>query len=176
MTGGATQPGRGGLLQDWAANRGRPGIRLVLVLFRATQLMRGNAGGLRRLLAAPVQLLYRLVALSFFGIDIPARTRVGRGLAIHHGMGLVVNADTCIGDHVTLRHNTTLGSRRTDSDCPVLGTGVDIGPNSVLLGPISVGDGARVGAGSVVLHDVPAAASVAGNPARLLIREQVTSC
>jgi serine acetyltransferase len=171
-----TEPPRSGVLQDWSANRGRPGIRVVLVLFRAAQLTRGEGGRARRLLAAPFQILYRVVALSFFGVDIPVGTRVGPGLAVHHGMGLVVNGETQIGAGVTLRHNTTLGSRRTDFDSPVIGPGVDVGPNSVVLGSISVGTGARIGAGSVVLHDVPPHRSVAGNPARLLPSDEVISC
>ena len=165
---GTTPGDRSGPLQDWSANRGRPGIQLVLVLFRLAQVARGGGGRLRRLLAAPLMLSYRLVALRLFSIDLPVSTSVGRGLAIHHGMGLVVNRATRIGDSVTLRHSTTLGARRTDEDCPVLASHVDVGPNSVLLGAISVGRGALIGAGSVVLHDVPPAASVAGNPARVL--------
>lgn len=165
-----------GFLQDWHANRGRPGIQLVLVLFRLAQSARGNGGPLRRLAGGPVLLLYRVVALRFFGIDLPVSTAVGPGLAIHHGMGLVVNRATQIGEHVTLRHNTTLGARRGDEDCPVLGAHVDVGPQSVLLGALDIGAGARIGAGSVVLHDVPAAASVAGNPARVLNRRGEKTC
>lgn len=165
-----------GLFQDWTANRGRPGIRVLLVLFRAAQAARGGNGTVRRLVAAPVMVSYRVVALTVFSVDLPVSTAVGRGLAIHHGMGLVVNRATRIGEHVTLRHSTTLGGRRGDDDCPVVGPRVDVGPNSVLLGSITVGEGARIGAGSVVLHDVPAGASVAGNPARLLASRSGVQC
>ncbi|SDC49760.1 serine O-acetyltransferase [Geodermatophilus telluris] len=172
-----TAPGnRPGPFQDWSANRGRPGIQLVLLLFRLAQRARGDGGRLRRLPAAPLMLLYRLVALRLFGIDLPVSTAVGPGLAIHHGMGLVVNRATRIGGSVTLRHSTTLGARRTDEDCPVLAAHVDVGPHTVLLGAIRVGEGALVGAGSVVLHDVPPAASVAGNPARVLSTRGGTPC
>jgi serine acetyltransferase len=128
------------------------------------------------LLAAPVIALYRAVALGVFSIDLPASTSVGPALTIHHGMGLVVNRATRIGEHVTLRHNTTLGSRRGDTDCPLVGPFVDIGPQSVVLGAIEIGAGAVVGAGSVVLHDVPPAATVAGNPARVLPQREGTPC
>ena len=165
-----------GLFQDWTANRGRPGIQVLLVLFRAAQAARGEGGTLRRLAAAPVMVAYRLVALTLFSVDVPVSTAVGRGLAIHHGMGLVVNRATRIGEHVTLRHSTTLGGRRTDDDCPVIESHVDVGPNSVLLGRITVGERALIGAGSVVLHDVPAAASVAGNPARILPSRSGAPC
>ena len=165
-----------GCLQDWTANRGRPGIQLVLVLFRLAQLARGNGGALRRLAGAPVLLFYRVVALRLFSIDLPVSTAVGPGLAIHHGMGLVVNRATRIGERVTLRHNTTLGARRGDEDCPVLGPGVDVGPHSVVLGALDVGAGAVIGAGSVVLSDVPPATSVAGNPARVLNRRGDEPC
>jgi serine acetyltransferase len=156
------------LVQDWAANRGRPGIQVVLLLFRAAQMARGNGHRPRRLAAAPVLVLYRAVALSLFGIDLPVSTAVGPALAVHHGMGLVVNRATRIGDHVTLRHNTTLGARTGDDDCPRIGSSVDVGPHSVVLGDIEVGEGAVIGAASVVLGDVPPMASVAGNPARVL--------
>jgi serine acetyltransferase len=164
------------LLQDWRANRGRPGMQVLLVLFRAAQLARGDGGRVRRLLAAPVMVLYRAVALTGFGVDLPVSTAVGPGLAIHHGMGLVVNRTTRIGAHVTLRHCTTLGARRTDDDSPVLDDHVDVGPNSVLLGPITVGTGARIGAGSVVLRDVPPWSSAAGNPAAVLSGHQESAC
>jgi len=167
---------RTSVFQDWTANRGRPGIQVVLVLLRTAQLARGAGGAVRKLLSAPVLLLYRIVALRLFAIDIPVSTQVGPGLAIHHGMGLVVNRATRIGDSVTLRHNTTLGARRTDDDCPVLGSGVDVGPNSVLLGPIEIGAHARIGAGSVLLRDVPPAATAAGNPARVLPTRGDTPC
>jgi serine acetyltransferase len=165
-----------GLFQDWRANRGRPGIRLVLVLFRAAQLARGNGHRRRVLLAAPVIAFYRAVALAVFSIDLPTSTSVGPALTIHHGMGLVVNRATRIGEHVTLRHSTTLGSRRGESDCPLIGPRVDIGPHCVVLGAVELGAGAVVGAGSVVLHDVPLGTTVAGNPARVLPHKEATPC
>jgi serine acetyltransferase len=164
-----------GVFQDWTANRGRPGIQIVLLLFRAAQLARGRGTGLRRLVAAPVLVVYRAIALSLVGIDLPPSTSVGPALAIHHGMGLVVNRAVRIGSHVTLRHNTTLGARLGDDDCPVLDSWADVGPQSVVLGAIRIGEGAVIGAGSVVLDDVPATASVAGNPARVLRIRGVTT-
>src|SRR4051812_38926481 len=134
-----SQTPRAGVLQDWTANRGRPGIQVVLALFRTAQLARGAGGGLRRLASAPVLLLYRIVALRLFAIDLPGPPGGARGRPTPRGRGLVVTRAPGIGASVPPRHNTPLGARRTDDDCPVLGSGVDVGPNSVLLGPIEIG-------------------------------------
>ncbi|WP_395705304.1 serine O-acetyltransferase [Rhodococcus ruber] len=156
------------ILQDFTANFGRPHIQMVLVLFRCSQTARGSSFKLVRLLVGlPMSAVYRLVALCGFGIDIPTGTRIGSGFAIHHGMGLVVHDRTVIGSGVTLRHCTTLGSKGKDG-APVIGNHVSIGPNSCVIGPIEVGAHSVVGAGSVVVANVPNEAVVAGNPARVI--------
>ena len=75
----------------------------------------------------------------------------------------------------TLRQSTTIGNKTladgSESGCPVLGDGVDVGANAVILGAIQIGEGAVIGAGSVVVKDVPAGAVMAGNPARV-VREK----
>lgn len=154
------------IFQDFNANYGRPHMQLVLVLFRCSQLARRSSNKLTRLLVGlPMSAAYRLVSLCGLGIDIPTSTRIGSGLAIHHGMGLVVHDRTVIGVGVTLRHCTTLGSKGRGG-APTIGNNASIGPNSCIIGPVTIGAGAVVGAGSVVITDVPAAAVVAGNPSR----------
>jgi hypothetical protein len=96
---------RSGLLQDWSANRGRPGIQLVLVLFRLAQGARGGGGRLRRLLAAPLMLFYRLVALRLFSIDLPVSTSVGRGLS---EMFCARSASTCRSASTTMLRNFSI--------------------------------------------------------------------
>lgn len=156
------------IFQDFTANFGRPHIQIVLVLLRCSQAARGSSIGLVRLLVGvPISAVYRSVALCGFGIDIPTSTRIGPGFAIHHGMGLVVHDRTVIGSDVTLRHCTTLGSKGKDG-APIIGNHVSIGPNSCVIGPIEVGEHSAVGAGSVVVANVPNKAVVAGNPARLI--------
>jgi serine acetyltransferase len=97
-------------------------------------------------------------------------TKIGANLVVHHGVGLVVHPGTIIGDRVTLRQNTTIGDRGDGSRPPVLGNDVNVGPNVVILGPITVGAGATIGAGAVVVDDVSAGETVVGNPARSIPR------
>jgi putative colanic acid biosynthesis acetyltransferase WcaB len=159
------------LFQDWAANSKNPKGRLVMAMFRLACALRH---GPRLLL--PLTLLYgvfyRLCVEWFLGIELPWKTRVGPGLRLDHGQALVINDGTVIGSGCHLRSSTTIGNKRKPdgsySGCPVIGNGVDVGSNAVILGEITIGDHAVVGAGAVVVHDVPGRAAVAGNPARVL--------
>jgi serine O-acetyltransferase len=104
------------------------------------------------------------------GVEIHPGAEVGRRLFVDHGMGVVVGETAEIGDDVVLYHGVTLGGKSMErrKRHPTLGDGVVVGANATLVGPITVGDGATVGAGAVVTDDVPAGATVAGNPARRL--------
>ena len=156
------------VLQDSAANSGRPHIQVLLIFFRTSQILRRSERWVNRtVLGMAVSAVYRSLGLFVFGIDIPVSTRIGPGLAIHHGMGLVVHNGTIIGSDVTLRHNTTVGSKK-NGRAPQIGDRVDIGPNSCVIGEVMIGDDSRIGAGSVVVRDVASSETVAGNPARSL--------
>jgi putative colanic acid biosynthesis acetyltransferase WcaB len=106
------------------------------------------------------------------GVELRYKTSVGPRLRLFHAHALVVHEGTTIGADCTLRQSTTIGNKTlsdgTPSACPTLGTGVDVGANVVILGPIFIGARAVIGAGSVVVKDVPAGATVAGNPARII--------
>ncbi len=103
------------------------------------------------------------------GAEIHPRARIGKGLALPHSFGVVIGWVVEIGDGCIIDQCVTLGLRRLDEPGqPRIGNRVFIGANAVLLGPITVGDGATVGAGAVVLEDVPAGRTAVGNPARLL--------
>lgn len=156
---------------DWSANRGNPKGQLVLVFFRLAQWCR-NLPEPWWLLTIPVLVTYRLGVEWGMGIELRFKTKVGPGLRLFHGQGLVVHEGTVFGSGCTLRQNTTIGNKSlpdgTPSVCPAIGDNVDIGANSVVIGPITVGSSSVIGAGSVVVKDVPADAIVAGNPARVL--------
>ena len=108
-------------------------------------------------------------AIAACGVDILPRADLGGGCIIAHGIGLVVGGRTVIGEDCTLLHGVTLGEARFDElDCPRLGDRVTVGAGAIVLGGITIGDDALIGAGSVVVSDIPAGAVVAGVPARPL--------
>lgn len=150
---------------DIGANARDPKTQSVLVGFRICQwLMRDNESPRRRSL--PAVALYRFITEFLLGIELRPKTVVGPGLTIFHGFGLVVNDHARIGARVTLRNGVVIGNKHHDGPCPVIGDGVVVGANAVIIGGIRVGDHAQVGAGAVVTKDVPTGATVGGNPAR----------
>ena len=107
------------------------------------------------------------------GMEIHPGATIGRRLFIDHGMGVVIGETAIVGDDVTLYHGVTLGgtSLAKKKRHPTLGNGVVIGNTSSVLGDIVVGDNSRVGAGSVVLRDVPPNSTVVGVPAHIVYRD-----
>lgn len=162
------------VFQDWNANAGNPKGRLLMVAFRLAYLLR-NYHKVTFLAGAPFLILHRIFFEWFLGVELPHKTRIGRGLRLHHGVGLVVNDGAIIGRDCTLRQNTTIGNKMgadgLPSACPRLGDRVDVGSNVVIIGPVTVGDDVVIGAGSVVVKDVPANSYIAGNPAKILERK-----
>jgi serine O-acetyltransferase len=110
----------------------------------------------------------------FTGIEIHPGARIGRGLFIDHGMGVVIGETAEIGDDVTLYHGVTLGGTGKDRGKrhPTLGNDVVVGAGAKVMGPITLHEGAKVGANAVVLSDVPANATAVGVPARILHLER----
>jgi len=100
------------------------------------------------------------------GIEIHPGARIGRRLFIDHGMGVVIGETAELGDDVTLYQGVTLGGTgfATGKRHPTVQDNVTIGSGAKLLGPITVGHGSKIGANSVVIHDVPANSTVVGNP------------
>lgn len=102
------------------------------------------------------------------GVEIHPGATIGRRFFIDHGMGVVIGETATIGDYVTIYHGVTLGgtSAKPGVRHPQIGSGVVIGSGAQLLGPIKVGDGARIGSNAVVVKDVPEDATMVGVPAR----------
>lgn len=158
-----------------------PSLRSVLVLglfsrtfrpvltLRLCQWSAEHSSSLRLLARA----LHRY-ATAKAGIDMPSVVRAGPGLVIVHGWGTVVNRETIIGSNVTLFNGVVIGRKDRitpagrHTEYPIIGDDVWIGPHAIIVGGVKIGNGAIVGAGSVVTKDVPARSVVAGNPAKIL--------
>jgi serine O-acetyltransferase len=111
------------------------------------------------------------VARFVTGIEIHPGAKVGRRVFIDHGMGVVVGETAEIGDECTIYQGVTLGGTsltRGAKRHPTLGRGVIVVANSQVIGGFTVGDGARIGSGAVVVKQVPAGATAVGNPARII--------
>jgi serine O-acetyltransferase len=105
-----------------------------------------------------------------FQVDINPAARIGKGIMLDHGTGVVIGETATVGDQVSIMQGVTLGGTgKADQDRhPKIGNGVLIGAGAIVLGNIRVGEGARVAAGSVVVKEVPPHVTVAGVPAKIV--------
>ncbi|HEX6632844.1 MAG TPA: serine O-acetyltransferase, partial [Usitatibacter sp.] len=113
------------------------------------------------------------VARFFTGIEIHPGATLGRRVFIDHGMGVVIGETAEVGDDCTLYHGVTLGgtSWNKGKRHPTLERNVVVGAGAKILGPITVGAGAKIGSNAVVVRDVPDNATAVGIPARILVDE-----
>src|SRR3989440_2109951 len=135
-----------------------PGVHALLAHRIAHALYGLRVPLLPRLIAA--------VARSVTGIEIHPAAKIGTGFFIDHGMGVVIGETAEIGNDVTLYQGVTLGGTgfATGKRHPTVQDNVTIGSGAKLLGPIVVGHGSKIGANSVVIHDIPPNSTVVGNP------------
>jgi serine O-acetyltransferase len=134
-----------------------------------------------RLLAGPCWRLglrwlarwFSTIARWMTGIEIHPGATIGRRVFIDHGMGVVIGETAEIGDDCTLYHGVTLGgtSWNKGKRHPTLGKGVVVGAGAKILGPILVGEGARIGSNAVVVREVPPGTTAVGIPARILTKD-----
>ena len=127
---------------------------------------------------AGFDLIARIISQTirfFTGIEIHPGAKIGKNLFIDHGMGVVIGETSEIGDNVTIYHNVTLGGsspsidserQRHEKRHPTIGNDVVIGSGAQIIGPIKVGNNARIAANAVVVKDVPENATMVGIPAR----------
>ncbi|AWK88855.1 serine acetyltransferase [Azospirillum thermophilum] len=164
---------------------GRSGLGPVVRLLAGNRLFRPvftlrlcqAAAALPAVLRGPALMASRLLhrwTQQAAGMDLPWETSVGPGLRILHGWGLVVNGSARIGANVTLFHGVTIGQKDDITPAgrvthyPVLGDGVWVGPNAVIIGAAEIGDESIVGALSVVTRPVPRRSLVTGNPGKVV--------
>jgi serine O-acetyltransferase len=135
-----------------------PGVHALLAHRLAHGLHEAGVPLLPRMIAG--------VARTLTGIEIHPAAGIGHGFFIDHGMGVVIGETAEIGANVTLYQGVTLGGTgfATGKRHPTVQDNVTIGSGAKLLGPITIGHGAKIGANSVVIHDVPPNSTVVGNP------------
>lgn len=158
------------LFQDWKANKGNFKGRFVLLNFRFAQLIRKRK--LIFLILFWYLPIYRLIIEWILGVEINWNVEMGKSAIVYHGQSLVIFANTTIGENCTLRHSTTLGNKQlvngNVTQGPKLGDNVDVGAHVCILGNIEIGNNVKIGAGSIVVKDVPDNCVVVGNPARII--------
>jgi serine O-acetyltransferase len=135
-----------------------PGLHALLAHRLAHALYRAGVPFAPRLIAA--------AARSLTGIEIHPAALIGARFVIDHGMGVVIGETAEIGDDVTLYQGVTLGGTgfATGKRHPTVQDNVTVGSGAKMLGPITIGHGSKIGANTVVIHDVPPNATVVGNP------------
>ena len=141
-----------------------PGLHAVLIHRASHGLWHAGFKWLARFLSN--------IARLFTGIEIHPGAQIGRRFFIDHGMGVVIGETAVIGDDCTLYHGVTLGgtSWQKGKRHPTLGRDVVVGAGAKVLGPIEIGDGARIGSNAVVVKTVPPGATVVGIPGRIIER------
>ena len=109
------------------------------------------------------------------GIEIHPAAKIGKGVFIDHGMGVVIGETTVVGDNCTIYQGVTLGGTGKDKGKrhPTIGANVTIGSGAKVLGPFSVGDNSKIAANAVVLNEIPANSTCVGVPARVVKRDNV---
>lgn len=141
-----------------------PGFWVMIFHWPAHGLYRCRLFFLARLLSQ--------LSRGLTGIEIHPGVKMGRGVFIDHGYGVVLGETCVIGDNVLIYHGVTLGATGNEADKnnrhPHIGDDAVIGAGAFVLGAIKIGKGAKIGAGSLVLSDVPEGSTVVGEPSRIV--------
>lgn len=146
-------------------------IKVLIPLYRlsAFGMLRG---GWVRWSVLPVTIIYRLYSELLVGIELPPRIWAGAGLRVYHGYGTVIHPAARIGARCTLRHGVTIGNKIMRdgllSAAPSIGDDVEFGVGAVVIGPVCIGNNAKIGAGAVVTKSVAPRAVIVGGGCREL--------
>lgn len=158
--------------EDWNTHRRdwtHAGFR-ALAVHRIGDWLRPKRGLVWSLLRCVHMVMYRYVR-NHYGIELHGNAVVGRRVMIAHPMGIAINGATVIGDDCIIYQNATLGALNGKRvlEAPKLGRGVIVGCGAAVVGPVTIGDDARIGPNAVVMTDVPGGATVFVNPPRVLL-------
>lgn len=158
--------GRGGL-KNWL-------LAATRISFQVTLSYRFSSAARKLPLGGILSRLFNLYANLVSGCYISERASIGGGFYLPHPTGIVIGEGVIIGKNSTIYQNVTLGSSNLKaSSYPTLGEDVTIFANAVIVGRLSIGDRARIGAGAIVLKDVPSEQYAVGNPARVIAPRQM---
>jgi serine acetyltransferase len=145
-------------------------MRSVVLLFRVASYAYYGSSPIRHFFR-PIAFLYRIYTEYLLGIELPAKTQIGAGLRIFHGVGLVVHKGVRIGSGCVLRQGVTIGNKGDDERAtflPVIGDNVSFGAGAIVIGGVTIGDNSTIGAGTVVTKDLPPNSVAVGAPFHIL--------
>jgi serine O-acetyltransferase len=159
---------------DLARYPARPFLReqsiwAICVYRFGRRALKRKPGAIRDIQLKFHSLIFRLVETNT-GISLPIEAQIGPGLRIFHFGNIFIDPRAVIGSNCTLRQGVSIGNLGVEGPTPIIEDNVEFGAYAQVLGRVRVGQSARIGAMSVVLTDVPAGATVFGNPARILPR------
>lgn len=159
--------------EDWIAHHRRallPGFH-AMVVHRIGVWARQQPWVVRKPLGLFYEVVNTVLIRGVYGVEIARTTRIGRRVCIGHHQGVVLGTSAVIGDDCLIRQNVTLGQsndEHRENDMPVVGNDVQFGAGAIVIGPVRIGDGARIGPGAVVSRNVPAGATAFAPPARTI--------
>lgn len=165
---------------DWLANSNSincAGFRVLLVF----RFGRWRMSIKPRILRIPFSFLYKQMEKHVrfkYGIELPYTVRLGDHVTFEHQHGIVIHGNAVIGDYCVIRHGVTIGIRSLEKqfDAPIIGSYVNIGAGAKILGGVTIGNHAVIGANAVVTTDIPENAVAVGIPARVIKINQKYIC
>lgn len=155
--------------EDWKTHERQFNAGLqVLVVQRLGAWRLGLAPGPQRKFASGVYRVLSALLRNLYGVSMYDTTVLGRRVKIMHHSGIVIGNDVVIGDNCLIRQNVTIALGRGEHGAPQLGRDIEIGAGAVIIGGVTVGDGARIGPNAVVIRDVPPGATVFAPPSKTM--------
>lgn len=152
------------LKNDIKQNKGNRKGKIIVIAYRLTNIIYYHNSYFVKVLGYPIRKIRSLIFKYIMGIEIPEQTKIGKGLCVWHGNGLIIHPEVVIGDNVLLRHTTTIGNKFKGSGTPVIGNNVEIGAHVIIIGNIKIGNNVTIGAGTLINKSIPDFSFVYGNP------------